>query len=229
MYPYASMAKQKSFKAELVKLRSNLGWTVAYIPFNVEKTWNSRGMLKVKVEVNGQPFRTSLFPTREGKHFILVNKKMQKAGKIKLGSTADFRIEPDTDERVAKVPPELAPFFKKDAALRRWYEKLSYSIKREIDKWVSEPKSAEARKRRAEQIAERLLSTIEAEAELPPQVRVALERTPNAMNGWKLLTDGKRRMELMAYFYYHAPESRAKRLDKTVQLAVAAAERAGGR
>lgn len=221
------MARQKRFKAELVKLRSNLGWTVAYIPFNVEKTWNTRGMLKVKIELNGEPFRTSLFPTREGKHFVLVNKKMQKAAKIKLGSLGDFRVEPDTDERVAKVPPELAPFFKKDAALRRWYEKLSYSMKREIDKWVSEPKSTDARRRRAEQIAERLLSTIEAEAELPPQIRIALERTPNALAGWQQLSEGKRRMELMAFFYYRTPESRAKRLEKTVNLAVAAAERPG--
>jgi uncharacterized protein YdeI (YjbR/CyaY-like superfamily) len=227
MYAYASMAKQKRFKTSLVKLRSNLGWTVAYIPFNVETTWNTRGMLKVKVEVNGQPFRTSLFPTREGKHFILVNKKMQKAAKIKIGSIADFRIEPDTEERVARVPPELTPYFRRDAPLRRWYEKLNYSMRREIDKWISEPTSSDARKRRAEQIAERLLSTMEAEAELPPQVRIALESTPNALAGWKLLTDGKRRMELMAFFYYRTPASRTKRLEKTVQLAVAAAERTG--
>ena len=68
---------RKSFEATLERLRSNLGWVVIRIPFNVQKTWGTRGMFRVKGEINGFAFRTSLFPTRKGEHFLLVNKKMQ--------------------------------------------------------------------------------------------------------------------------------------------------------
>jgi uncharacterized protein YdeI (YjbR/CyaY-like superfamily) len=138
-------------------------------------------------------------------------------------------MEPDTSERVAEVPPELAKYLKGNAGLRRWYEKLSYSYRQWIGKWISEPKSAEARQRRAEQMAERLLSTIEAEVELPPQIRMALERTPNALAGWNLMTEAQRRGELIGIFYYRKPGSRARRIEQAVQAALAAAERASGR
>jgi uncharacterized protein YdeI (YjbR/CyaY-like superfamily) len=223
------VAKQKTFKAQLVQLRSNLGWTVAYLPFDVEKTWGTRGMLKVKLEIAGNEFRTSLFPTREGKHFVLVNKKMQRAAKIKLGSIAEFRVGPDSEERLAKLPPELEKYFKGNAALRSFYGKMNYSWRHQIGKWISQPKSAGSREHRAEHIAECMLATIEAEAELPPQIRMALERTPNALAGWWRMTGTKRRGELMGIFYYRSPESRARRIQKAVQMAVAAAERGSGR
>ncbi len=52
----------KSFRATLEPDGTNLKWTIIRIPFNVEKIWGSRGMLKVKGEINGFAFRTSLFP-----------------------------------------------------------------------------------------------------------------------------------------------------------------------
>jgi hypothetical protein len=40
--------------------------------------WGLRGQIKVKGEINGFAFRTSLFPRRDGSHFLLINKRMQK-------------------------------------------------------------------------------------------------------------------------------------------------------
>src|SRR5258708_27015758 len=97
----------KTYSAPLEDLRSGLGWVVAYLPFDAFGVWGSRGRLKVKGEINGFAFRTSLFPTRDGRHFLLINKRMQKGAQAYVGTAARFRLEPDTEERTVRIPVEL--------------------------------------------------------------------------------------------------------------------------
>src|SRR5579864_3224992 len=105
----------KSFRATLERIQSRLGWTIIRIPFDVGKTWGTRGQLRVKGQINGFAFRTSLFPARGQGHILLVNKRMQKGGDARQGISAQFHLEPDLEERVAIVPPELKRYFKEDA------------------------------------------------------------------------------------------------------------------
>src|ERR1700730_18278338 len=146
-----SKSVANSFRATLERVQSRLGWTIIRIPFDVAKIWGTRGQLRVKGEINGFAFRTSLFPARGGGHILLVNKRMQKGGDVRLGMSAQFRLEPDLEERVAIVPPELRRFFREDAHLRRWFEKLNYSMRNEIGKWIIQVKNLEARGPRGEQ------------------------------------------------------------------------------
>jgi hypothetical protein len=220
-----SKATAKTFRAVLERIQSRLGWTIIRIPFDVAKVWGTRWQLRVTGEINGFAFRTSLFPARGGGHILLVNKRMQKGGDARLGMSAEFRLEPDLVERVAVVPVELKRFFKEDAMLRKWFDALNYSTRNEIGKWVTQVKSAEARSRRAEQIAERLLAVMDAEHELPPQLQLAFAREPRAMEGWRQMSPTQRRGQLMAIFYYRTPEARARRIDKVLQDASAFAER----
>jgi hypothetical protein len=215
----------KSFRATLERIQSRLGWTIIRIPFDVAKIWDTRGQLRVKGKINGFAFRTSLFPARGGGHILLVNKRMQKGGDVRQGMSAQFHLEPDLDERVAIVPPELKRYFKEDAHLRRWFEKLNYSTRNEIGKWIIQVKSLEARGRRADQMAERLLAVMDAEHELPPVLQVAFAHEPRALEGWKRMSPLHRRRHLFGIFYYRTPESRNRRIEKTLQEASAFAER----
>jgi hypothetical protein len=215
----------KTFKATLERIQSRLGWTIIRIPFDVGKFWGTRGQLRVKGEINGFAFRTSLFPARGGGHILLVNKRMQKGGDVRLGMSAQFCLEPDLEERIAVVPPELKRFLKEDAHLRRWFEKLNYSMRNEIGKWIIQVKSPEARVRRAEQMAERLLAVMDAEDELPPVLQVAFAHEPRAFEGWKRMSPSHRRRHLFGVFYYRNPESRARRIEKSLQEALAFADR----
>src|SRR5207244_11993192 len=97
----------KSFQAALERMPSNLGWVIVRIPLDVPKVWGTRGMLRVKGEINGFAFRTSLFPTGRGGHIMIVNKRMQSGGRVKPGALAQFRLGPDTRERIVAVPAEL--------------------------------------------------------------------------------------------------------------------------
>ena len=216
--------KAKTFRATLERLRSDLGWVIVRLPFDVRKTWGT-GRLKVFGEVNGVSFRTSLFPQKDGGHFILVNNKIQKAARIFLGNTAGFRLELDTEPRVVAVPPEFELMLRQSRKVRAFFESLTFSYRKAISTWISEPKSVASRRRRAEQIAERLLETMEAEQELPPLIQTAFARNPAAREGWTRMTPRQRRGELMAIFYYRNPESRARRLQKTLEMAKQVAER----
>jgi uncharacterized protein YdeI (YjbR/CyaY-like superfamily) len=216
---------RKSFEATLERLRSNLGWVVIRIPFNVQKTWGTRGMFRVKGEINGFAFRTSLFPTRKGEHFLLVNKKMQAGAHASEGTHAEFLLEPDTAERVVAVPAELKRILAEDKTFRRWFDGLNYSIRKWLVDSITQPKSAAARVRRAEQVGEQLFSVMEAERELPPALRLAFTRDPRALEGWNLMTPRYRRGSLFAIFYYRSPEARDRRIQKVVDEAVVLTEK----
>ena len=227
--PKASRAKPKPaakrFEARLEPLRSRLNWIIVRIPFDAARAWGLRGQIKVKGEINGFAFRTSLFPTREGWHFLLINKRMQKRARAVEGSVARFQMELDSEQRIVTIPDEVKSILSEDRSLRRWYDGLNYSTRSDIAKWTTEPKSAEARVRRAEQIAERLLAVMEAERELPPVLQVAFARHPRAHEGWDRMSVSRRRGHLFGIFYYRTPDARARRIDKMLDDANALAEK----
>jgi uncharacterized protein YdeI (YjbR/CyaY-like superfamily) len=215
----------KRFEARLERLRSRLNWIIVRMPFDAAKLWGTRGQIKVRGEINGFPFRTSLFPTREGRHFLLVNKRMQKGARAVEGSVARLRVELDTEERTVTIPDELKHILKEDRSFRRWYDGLNPSTRNDVAKWITEPKTAEARVRRAEQIAERLLNVMEAERELPPVLKVAFARHPKAHDGWDVMSAARRRGHLFGIFYYRTPEAQARRIDKMLEDANALADK----
>jgi uncharacterized protein YdeI (YjbR/CyaY-like superfamily) len=215
----------KSFKAALERMPSNLGWVIIRIPLDVPKVWGTRGMLKVKGEINGFAFRTSLFPTGKGYHYLLVNKRMQAGAGARPGTVAHFRLEPDTEIRVATVPAELHRILNEDRSFRRWFDQLNYSTRKWIADSITQLKTSEARVRRAEQVAEQLLSTMEAEQELPPILKLAFARDPRALAGWQRMSPTQRRGHLLAIFYYRTPDARDRRISKLLEDALAHAAR----
>jgi hypothetical protein len=68
--------------------------------------------------------------------------------------------------------------------------------------------------RRAEQMAERLLATMEGERQLPPVMEAAFRLRPKARAGWARMTATQRRNGLMAVFYYRTPDAQLRRVQK---------------
>jgi len=215
----------KSFGAVLEPMRSRLNWIIIRVPFDAAKAFGVRGQIRIKGTINGFAFRSSLFPSRNGGHILIVNKRMQKEARATGGDTARFEIAPDREERVATIPEPLKRLLGQDRSFQRWYDQLNRSTRYEIVKWVNEPKSSDARARRSEQIAERLLETMEAERELPPLLKQAFLRNPRAGDGWQRMSLGRRRSHLLGIFYYRTPEGRAKRIEKLLEDAAAIAEK----
>lgn len=212
------------FQATLERIDSPLHWVMVQIPFNAQKVWG-KGRLKVKGEFNGFTFRTTLFPDGKGGHRLLVNTEMQRGAKAAPGMRARFRLERDSGPRIVAVPPELARALSGERSLRRWFDGLSQSMRNEICKWVLQPKGSEARRRRGDQIAERLLSAMEAERELPPALEGAFAGNSRAREGWQLMSTVQRRRQLLGVFYYWSPDVRSRRIEKLMEEAANAARR----
>jgi uncharacterized protein YdeI (YjbR/CyaY-like superfamily) len=218
------MAQVQKFKAALEKVDRTLGWTTARVPFAPAEVWPKMLRLRVRGEIGlskgkGFAFRTSLFPDVRGGFCLLVNKAMQQGAGVVVGDVAEFWLEPDMEAREAELPDELAVLLEDEPGLREWYDELTEYTRRELGKWVLGVKSDEARMRRAQQAAERLLAAMEGEKELPPVIAAAFRRRPKAKAGWAKMTVTQRRGELMAVFYYQTPEAREKRVGKLCDAA----------
>jgi uncharacterized protein YdeI (YjbR/CyaY-like superfamily) len=235
---------RKSFTAVLEPLEWELGWIIAPIPFEIAKTWPVMCRLRVRGEIfevnqksgrlnrdgEGFAFRTSLFPDSRGDgHFLLVNKKMQAAAKATLGSKVRIQLEPDFEERVAEMPPELASALKGDRRLRPWFDRLGPSRRKDIGGWVNQARSKESRKKRAIQMAEWLLLTIEGETDPPPILKATFQRQPRARAGWEAMTPTQRRNHLLGIFHYQSTESREKRAAKAIEDALRVVRKSGSK
>jgi uncharacterized protein YdeI (YjbR/CyaY-like superfamily) len=215
----------KTFDAILERTSRLPNWVIIRVPLDVAKVWGVRGQLKVKGEINGFAFSSALFPTREGRHFLIVNKRMQVGAKATPGMKARFRLEPDISPRKFPPPAELLRELRQSKRLQKYHDALNPSTRNEIAKWVSDGKQSETRQRRAQQIAERLMLTMEAERELPPILQVALHQNPMARAGWDRMSSACRRAHLFGIFHYRDPESRARRVAKAVEAMVEQAEK----
>ena len=219
----------KTFESLLEPGGGTLNWTIARVPFDVAKIWGKRGQLKVTGEINGFAFRTSLFPTREGVHFLIVNKKMQTGAKVMRGAKARFRMQPDMTVRKIEPPSELTAVLRQSRDLRKYYESFSNSTRSYIAVWIAQGKHSETRKRRADQMAERLMATMEAEIELPPILKMAFARNPKAKIGWEKMPPSHRRFHLLGIFGYRNPETRTRRVEKALQEMIQYADKSTAR
>jgi hypothetical protein len=162
------MTQRRTFTALLEPDGTQLKWVIARVPFEVQKVWPVRKRMRVRGEIEGFAFRTSLFPDPRGSgRVLLVNKKMQAAAKARAGDRVRIWLEPDLEERPAIIAPELARLLKRDRKLQRWFDALSDSMRREIGKWVDDAKTPVTRQKRAEKMAERLMQAMEGEDDPP--------------------------------------------------------------
>jgi uncharacterized protein YdeI (YjbR/CyaY-like superfamily) len=221
-----SGSKTKAFTAVLEPLQTGMGWVIARVPFDAAKAWPERSGWRVRGEIEGVALRSTLMSGGSGGgHFLLVNRKMQTAARVKVGSKVRIRLEPDLEERPAVVPPELEKALKGERRLRKWFDGLGTSMRRDVGKWVMEPKRAESRERRAEQMAEWLMLAMEGETETPPILKAAFQRRPLAQTGWERMTPVQRRNHLLGIFHYRGAEAREKRAAQAVDEALRVAKK----
>jgi uncharacterized protein YdeI (YjbR/CyaY-like superfamily) len=221
-----------TFRGVLEPLDNELHSVMVKIPFDPAEAWPVRNKLRVKGTIRAansatEPyaFATSILRTRELGHFLLATQKLRKAAKLVPGSLAEIVLEPDLDEQAAVPPRELAKLFREDRDVKKWFGTLNYSLRKYICDMVAEPKSAEARVRRAEQWVERMMLTMEGEESPPPILQVAFRRQPLARKGWELSTENQRRLHLLGIFSCQSPEAQEKRLQMVLDEVLKAATR----
>lgn len=216
----------RTFKGHLAKEGSGLGWKIVDIPFDVKRAFGKAGRVPVRGTVNGFPFRTSLFPRKNGLHFLMLNTAVQKgAGVSQLGDLVRVEIEVDDEKRTVTTPPVLASVLSEEDGLLEYFTALNYSTKKWIVESVLAPKNAEARRRKAEQVAVQVYEMKSGEEFPPPILEAAFVHNPLARAGWEKSSPSAKRGHLWGIFYYKTPEAREKRLGKSIVALVALAKK----
>jgi hypothetical protein len=143
------MATQKRFRVLLEKDDKSEATGIA-IPFDVEKVFGTRARVPVRGTINGFPYRSSIFPYRDGKHYMAVNKATREGAKAKGGETISVVMERDEEPRVITPSTDLARALKASKEARVAWEKLSYTHQKEYAKAIEDAKKPETRARRIE-------------------------------------------------------------------------------
>ena len=220
----------RTFKATLVSDDRNLGWTVLHIPIDLKKAWPGWTTRRVHGTINGFKFSNALFAGKGGKGYMLpMSKKILTGARLRSGDTITVTLEPDmVPISDFTLPPELAAELKGDRKLRKWFDTLPPSVGKSICFWIDQAKGSATRKRRAEQMAERLYLTMEGERETPPIFRAAFAEQPLAETGWKAMTPIQRRNHLFGVFYYQTVRGREKRVNQLIEEALRLAQKRRG-
>jgi len=149
--------KKYKFKAKIQEGRG--GGAFVYFPYEVEKEFGTKGQVPIKADFEGEEYRGSLAKYGSPQHMLGVSKAIrEKLGK-RPGDMLEVELWKDEEERTVEVPPEFQKLMKKEGLLP-FFEKLSYTHRKEYCRWISEAKKEETRLRRLEKAGEMLRSGI---------------------------------------------------------------------
>ena len=131
------------------------GGAVALIPPDVTQALGGLKQMRISGTLNRTPFRSSTMPYR-GAFYLGVHKATREAAGVKIGDEVELTVIRDDSPRVLELPRELEEAFKAQPELRRRFDALSFSRRRELAEPISEAKKPETRAARLEKALLRL-------------------------------------------------------------------------
>jgi hypothetical protein len=145
------------FKARLEGRGPSGAWTFLPIPFNVEKEFGSKALVRVAGTINGSPFRNSIMPEGDGTHSMMVSKELQRNAGVSKGGLVAVVMDIDKAERKVTVPSELKTALSEAPSAKEYFEQLSYSCKKAYVDWIEGAKRQETKESRVARSIELLL------------------------------------------------------------------------
>ncbi len=123
---------------------------IALVPFDIEKVFGVKNRVDVRGTIDGYTFERTLLPLGDGRHYFMLNAKMLKAIRKKMGDEVYIEIEEQENEGYKEV--ELPDYFvaelDENPIAKAQYAVSNPSTKRWVAQFVTEPKSLDAKAKR---------------------------------------------------------------------------------
>src|SRR6185436_17734965 len=139
------MSKKHSFTATIQNAGGGGGFVE--VPFDVEAAFGSKRP-KIKALIEGAPYRGLLVRMGGPNHMLIILKGIREQIGKTFGDEVKVTVEPDTEPRVIEIPKDLMKELKKDQEAKAFFDKLSYTHRKEYVRWVEEAKKEETRQSR---------------------------------------------------------------------------------
>jgi hypothetical protein len=121
------------------------------IPPEVIAALSTQKRPKVKVTINGYTYRNTVAVF--GDVFMVgVSQEHRAASGLEAGDPVEVTLELDTEPRTVEVPEDLRAALSDKAGALEAFEALSYTMRKEFARQVTEAKAQETRKRRISKI-----------------------------------------------------------------------------
>jgi hypothetical protein len=145
--------KKYEFRATI---EAGIGGGAAVIfPYDVEEEFGTMAQVPVSAMLDGVPYRGSLARCGPESHMLGVLKSIREQIGKGPGDTIDVVLWRDETERTVDVPAEFASLMKK-AGVVAFFEKLSYTNRKEYCRWITGAKREETRQMRLKKSIEML-------------------------------------------------------------------------
>lgn len=145
--------KKYRFKA---KIRAgDRGGAYVLFPFDVEKEFGTKGKVPVKATFNGVRYAGSLIKYGNPLHMLPMLKAIREQTGTAPGDTVEVELWKDEEARAIELPADLSEAMNREG-VTPFFDRLSYTHKREYCRWITDAKRDETRRKRLEKAVEML-------------------------------------------------------------------------
>jgi hypothetical protein len=151
------MNQPLTFSAEI---QQHLDINAAFVnfPFDTVELFGKKGQVKVKVLLDDKvEYRSSLANMGGGWHRLGLTQAIRRELGKTFGDVVDIKLWEDQEERIVIVPNDVQELLNQNEKAKDFYEKMSYTHKKEYIRWIEDAKKEETRKRRKIKMIEMLL------------------------------------------------------------------------
>lgn len=146
--------KELSFRSKLINWAEGMDYCATPVPSSVTKKLGTTAAILVMARVNdSEPFKVSLFPAGEGKHFIRVRKKVRLTAKLKESDPVKVHLlvlDRDTD---ASIPDDLEKALRAEDVLAD-FKAITPGARNYLIRRIDDAAKPDTRKKRIEEAVE---------------------------------------------------------------------------
>ncbi|MGH7440075.1 MAG: YdeI/OmpD-associated family protein [Polyangiaceae bacterium] len=139
-----------SFEAKVVRKDFFFGIDV---PAAVSAAIDKKGFVPVLGSINGAPVRSSLSPSRGGRHHLLLNREVRTTAKVEPGDRVKVVLRVDLEPPVFEIAEDLADALREEGVLAD-FEALPRGRRNQYIGWMEEAAHEDTRAKRIGRLVE---------------------------------------------------------------------------